>query len=195
MKPLIDCFEGLLDSDFDSRIDSEVIPKPVEWLVGKLEPIKFKPGSSHEYKHCLVNSADYQTCREQLADIIFDWRLKGSNKYKITRKDYWDLYKENADVTIVCFTSGETHKEIYLGIGNFVRGEAFLIDIDSRGPYDAWLDEQEDMVTIKSLMDGIHLRHEVHATLMPGWVNNRIHQRYFAFPGYCWDSIKRALLQ
>lgn len=193
MITLQNMFEGLLDTGFDAQLDTELIPAPVEWLIGKFEAIKFKPGSSHEYRKCWVNAADYETCREQLADIIFDWRLKGTNKYKITRKKYWDLYKENADVTIVCFTGGDVHKEPYFGIGNFARGGAFEISLDSRGPMDATWDRQYEMVTIKE--PSTSQKHEIHARIMPGWVNNKCHQRYYAFPGYCWESIKNALLK
>lgn len=197
MKPLIDCFEGLLDSDFDSQLDTEIMPKPIEWLIGQLEPIKFKKGSSHEYGSCYVNAGDYVECREQLADIIFDWRLKGTNKYKITRKKYWDLYTEKADVTIVCFTSGDLHKERYIGIGNFAREGAVEITLDSRGPMGATWDRQYEMVTIKdpSMWSSFTGKpYEIHGTIMPGWVNKKTHQRYYAFPGHCWESIKRALL-
>lgn len=198
MKSLIDCFEGLLDSDFGNELDTELIPKPVEWLIGKFEHIKFKKGSSHEYGSCYVNSDPYETCREQLAGIIFDWRLKGTNKYKITRKQYWELYRKKADVTIICFTSGDLHKERYIGIGNFAREGAVEIALDSRGPMGATWDRQYEMVTVKdpSLWGSYTGREpEIHATIMPGWTNGKTHQRYYAFPGYCWDTIKQALLQ
>ena len=198
MKPLIDCFEGLLDSDFDDELDTELIPKPVEWLIGRFEHIKFKKGSSHEYGSCYVNSDPYETCREQLADIIFDWRLKGTSKFKITRKKYWELYQEKADVTIVCFTSGDLHKERFIGIGNFAREGAVEITLDSRGPMNASWDRQYEMVTVKDpslFSDFTGSPGQIANTLMPGWTNNKTHQRYFAFPGYCWESIKRALLQ
>lgn len=198
MKSLTDILEGILDNDFDAQLDSDIIPKPIEWLIGQLEPIKFKRGSSHEYGSCYVNACDYEECREQLKDIIFDWRLKGTNKYKITRKRYWELYKENADVTIICFSCGDVHKERYFGIGNFARKGAVEISIDSRGPMNATWDKQYEMVTVKdaSLWSSFTGRaSEIHGTIMPGFVNNRTHQRYYAFPGYCWESIKRALLQ
>lgn len=197
MRTLQSICEGLLDADFDSDLENEVIPKPIEWLIQSFNQIKLKLGNSHEYGSCYINASDFATCHDQFEDIIFDFRLKGTNKYKITRKQYWDYYRTQADVTIVCFTGPETHKETLMGIGNFARKGAVEINTSSRGPWKASWNNQIDMVTVKdpSLWGSFTGREpEIHSTIMPGWTNNKTKQRYYAFPGHCWESIKQALL-
>lgn len=169
----------MLDTDFGDDLDKQVMPELATWIVDILSKIKFKRGSSNEYPKCWVNAGDYETCKQQCEAFIFDFRLHKSGKYKITRKKYWELRAQRADQTFIVFTGSDTHKESYVGIGNLAKNDAFQININSYGPYGAKFNDYTNEVVVRD----------------PAlWSNNGTKQRYFMLPGWCYDSIKKALL-
>ncbi len=195
MESLAKILEGLLDTDFGDDLDKQVMPELATWIVDTLSKIKFKRGSSNEYPKCWVNAGDYETCKQQCEAFIFDFRLHKSGKYKITRKKYWELRAQRADQTFIVFTGSDTHKESYVGIGNLAKNDAFQININSYGPYGAKFNDYTNEVVVRDpALWSNPTPADIHNTIMPGWSNNGTKQRYFMLPGWCYDSIKKALL-
>lgn len=187
--------EGLLDPDFEEQVDRQVMPKLAEYIISAWSKIHFKLGSTHEYDKCWVNAGDFESTKRAVEAFIFDFRLNGASKHKITRKLAKEKLYGYENCVLICFTGSMPNQESYFGISCPSKGEALLINKNAYGPMSASWNNQQSMVGIKDpSLWAAYRKQDIFSTLYPGWSNNGTKQRFYELPAWCWEPIKKAIL-